>query len=172
MLAAWVLVYTTIWAATLAAATIVAVAGVPLSAPIRAALDLTLTRAHNRPASVAHTLALAAHNTPIAAWPLLLGLARIENSRRARRAADIVVLACMVVNATPVGAALGAYGTRLIPYIPQLPVEWAGLALGYGSWFVQRRRTVSGQERLRMLGLLILVLVLAAALETYAVPHR
>jgi hypothetical protein len=115
---------------------------------------------------------LAAHNIPIAAWPLLLGLLVGLSDGRARRAADVVVLACVLVNTVPVGAALGAYGAQLIPFIPQLPVEWAGLAVGYGSWLIQRRRALSVQERLTWLALLSLVLLVAAGLEIYAVPHR
>jgi hypothetical protein len=78
----------------------------------------------------------------------------------------------MVANALPVAAALGAYGAPLMPYIPQLPVEWAGLALGYSSWLVQRERPVSRRERLAWLTLTAAVLTVAAAVETVAVPHR
>ena len=114
---------------------------------------------------------LTAHNIPIAAWPLLLGLAGAQSSRRGRTAADTLVLACMLANVVPVGAALGAYGTALLPYVPQLPLEWAGLAAGYAGWLVQRRRPLTARARLAWLAL-ICGLLAAGVLETAAVPHR
>jgi len=171
-LAAWACAYVGVWAVTLTGAAVVAVAGPRSSVAVRAALDLTLAPGRNPPPSAGHSLALAAHNIPIAAWPLLLGVARIEHSPRARRAADILVLACLLVNAAPVGAALGAYGVRLLPYVPQLPLEWAGLALGYASWLVGRRRALTARERATWLAALVVVLIAAAVVESYAVPHR
>jgi hypothetical protein len=135
-------------------------------------LGLALTPAQTPRPDLWHGLALAAHNTPIAAWPLLLGLTGAERHRLARRCGDLAVIACMVANAIPVGAALGAYGATLIPYVPQLPVEWAGLALGYSSWLVQRERPLSRRERLAWLTLIVATLAAAAAIETVAVPHR
>ncbi len=172
MAGSWVCAYAAVWASTLAAAAAVALGGGVLGALVRRTLALSLTGADNAPPTVGRMATLAAHNIPIAAWPLLLGLLVGQSDGRARRTADAVVLACVLVNTVPVGAALGAYGTQLIPFIPQLPVEWAGLAVGYGSWLIQRRRALSVQERLRWLALLSVVLLVAAALEIYAVPHR
>ncbi len=59
-----------------------------------------------------------------------------------------MLLACIIVNTLQVGAALGAYGTALLPYIPQLPLEWGGLALGASAWLVQRRRALTVSEGL------------------------
>ena len=70
------------------------------------------------------------------------------------------------------GAALGAYGARLLPYIPQLPIEWAGLALGASAWLLQRRRALTVPEGLALLALTVCVLLCAAVIETVAVPHR
>jgi hypothetical protein len=78
----------------------------------------------------------------------------------------------VTVNILPVGAAFGAYGVSLLAYVPQLPLEWTALALGAGSWLVQRQRPLSIPEGLAC-GLMIAVLLVGAAvLETVAVPHR
>ena len=78
--------------------------------------------------------ALAAHNLPIAAWPLLLGVLGAHRHRlgpacHRRRSAGVHHR-----DTLPVGAALGAYGAALLPYLPHLPLEWAGLALGASAW--------------------------------------
>jgi hypothetical protein len=169
---AWLEAYAAIWASTLASAALLALASARLAAAVRRVLGLTLTPAGNPAPHVAHVLALAAHNLPIAAWPLLLGLTGAHRRRLARGAADSAVLACMLVNAVPVGAALGAYGSALIAYVPQLPLEWAGLALGYGGWLMQRRRALGAREGLLWLALIAAVLLAAAILETFGVPHR
>ncbi len=172
MAASWLCAYGGIWTVTLAAAGVVALAGRPLASRTRQLLGLTLTPGRNPPPHLSHVLALAAHNVPIAAWPLLLGLAGADRRTLARCAADCLVVACALVNAVPVGAALGAYGTALIAYIPQLPLEFAGLALGYGGWLIQRQRPLTARERLTWLALIVAVLLVAGALETGAVPHR
>jgi hypothetical protein len=170
--AAWLYAYTTVWIATLAAAALVALAGQPLALPVRHLLGLALTAHRNPPPRIEHVLALAAHNIPIAAWPLLLGLMGAHRHRLATHIADGVLLACIILNTLPVGAALGAYGARLLPYLPQLPLEWAGLALGASAWLVQRRRALTVPEGLGLFALIASVLLCAAVLETVAVPHR
>jgi len=170
--AAWLDAYTAVWTATLGPAALVALTGRALALPTRRLLGLALTAQRNPPPSVGHVLALAAHNIPIAAWPLLLGATGAHRHRLARRVADTVVLACIVANTLPVGAGLGAYGTPLLAYLPQLPLEWAGLALGASCWRVQRRRELTSRERLVWLSLNAGVLLCAAAIETVVVPHR
>lgn len=166
---AWALAYAALWAGTLAAAALVALAGHTLTAPVKATLALRLT-ATSQPRA-GRALALAAHNIPIACWPLLLGLGP-RRSPRTRAALDALIGACALANTITVGAALGAYGSALIPYIPQLPLEWAGLAGGYGAWLIERARPLRGSERLALLSATVALLALAAASETYAVPHR
>ncbi len=115
---------------------------------------------------------MAAHNVPIASWPLLLGVVGAHKHRLGRRLADAALLAWIIINTMPVGAALGTYGLTPLPYLPQLPLEWAGLALGLGAWSVQRRHPLTIPDGLALLGLIVLVLVTAAAFEVIAVPHR
>jgi hypothetical protein len=170
--AAWLHAYAAVWIATLVPAGLIALAGRTLALPARHLLGLALTAQHNPPPHIEHVLALAAHNIPIAAWPLLLGLTGAHRHRLAMRVADGVLLACIILNTLPVGAALGAYGTAVLPYIPQLPLEWGGLALGASAWLTQRRRPLTVPEALGLLALTAGVLLCAAALETVAVPHR
>ena len=169
---AWLCAYAAVWTATLVAAVLVALAGRALALPVRQLLGLTLTAHHNPPPRIGHILALAAHNIPIASWPLLLGLMGAHRHRLATHIADGVLLACIILNTLPVGAALGAYGAPLLPYIPQLPLEWAGLALGTSGWLLQRRRALTVAEGLGLFALTGGVLLCAAVLETVAVPHR
>lgn len=159
----------TLWAITLTAASLTAVL---VAKRVRGLMDLALTATRNPPPSAEHVFALAAHNLPICAWPLLLGSLRIGDESPWRRVTDIGVAVCALVNVMPAAAALGGYGWALVPYVPQLPVEWAALAVGCGSWILERRRSLSRSERLKLLGVLTLLLLAAAALETCAVPHR
>jgi hypothetical protein len=170
--AAWLSAYAAVWAVTLTAAALVALAGRPLEVPVRRLLRLALTAHGNPSPGAAHVLALATHNIPIASWPLLLGAIGAHRSRPARRVADSLVAAHIALNALPVGAALGAYGAALLPYVPQLPVEWAGLTLGAGGWLIQRRRALTVGEGTAVFALITAVLLGAAVLETVAVPHR
>jgi hypothetical protein len=169
---AWLKAYGATWAVTVVAAALVAVAGRPAISLTRRTLALRLSAQGNPPPHLAGVLALTAHNVPIAAWPVLIGLTGADRHKLSRHLADLAVLACIVLNCAPVGAALTAYGGTVIAYVPQLPLEWAGLALGASSWLVQRRRSLSSAERLLWLGMTTGVLLGAAALETFAVPHR
>jgi hypothetical protein len=169
---AWLRAYTAIWTATLGFAALVALAGQPLTSITRQLLGLRLTPDRNPPPHIEHVLALAAHNIPIFAWPLLLGVTGAHRDPLSRRAADTLLLACVMVNTLQVGAALGAYGTALLPYVSNVPVEWAGLALGASSWLVQRRRALSVREGIVWLVLTAGALLCAATLETVAVAHQ
>lgn len=169
---AWIGAYGTIWVTTLTSAVIVALSGASVRTLVRHLLGLHLERGWNPAPSIARFLALVAHNVPIAAWPLLLGVVGAHHHRLARRFADILVVACMIVNVVPVGAALGATGAALLRYVPQLPFEWAGLAFGASAWLVQRKRAFAPSEALSVLAVIVVVLLVAGALETVAVPHH
>jgi hypothetical protein len=170
--AAWPRAYGAIWLATLGSALLVALLGAGAKARVRGLLGLRPDPGRNAPPGLGHILALAAHNLPIAAWPVLLGVLGAHHHRIAQRIADTAVAACILVNTLPVGAALGAYGARLLAYIPQLPLEWAGLAVGASAWLLQRRRPLAMAEGLMLTALTAAVLLCAGVLETVAVPHR
>ncbi len=115
---------------------------------------------------------LASHNIPIFSWPLLLGAFGAHRSRFQIRIADGLLAACIFVNTAQVGVGLAAYGWALLPYLPQVPLEWAAAALGVSAWLVQRRRALTVREGFAVFALIVVVLVGAAVLETVAVPHR
>lgn len=166
----WLCVYAGIWTLTLVLAAGAAVGTVGVRASVRHLLGLTL---EPDPApQLGHVLDLAAHNIPIVSWPLLLGVMGGHRSRLIRGFFDAMVGAWVFANALPVGAALGAYGTVLLPYVPQLPLEWGGLALGACGWLAQRREALSLREALGLFALIVGVVVCAAVVETVAVPHR
>jgi hypothetical protein len=171
---AWLRAYTAIWVGMLAFAAIVALTGPTLAILAHEHARLALSPQRTPPPSAGHVLILLALNLPVAAWPLLLGVIDAHRHRLSRRLTDALLVACFARNVLWVGAAIGTYGAALLPYIPQLPLEWAGLALGASSWLVQRRRPliVPLHERLVWLALTAGVLLCAAVLETVAVPHQ
>ena len=167
---AWLVVLALLWALTLLAdLTTTAIA--PLAEAARELLTLRLVPTTNPPPSLGRVLAIAAHNIETAGWPLLLPLLDAQRRRWSRALADIAVVANLAVNAILVGLALGAYDARLLAYVPQLPLEWAGLAVAPADWWLRRTDFARG-PRLVPLIALVLLLGLAALLETVCVPHR
>jgi hypothetical protein len=165
---AWIRTYTWVWLQT----AVFAAGGSALGDPTRHSLNLTLSARTNPPPSVGRALELVAHNLPVAAWPLLLGVAGAHRHRLTRTLGDCALLASITLNTLLVGVAIGAYGPRLAPYVPQLPVEWAALALGAASWLAHRHSPPTVPGGLRRLALIALLLVISAALETVVAPHR
>jgi hypothetical protein len=161
--------YVALWAATLLAAALTSLFA-PGSA--RALLSLRLSPALTPAPSLARMLALAGHNLPIAVWPTLLPLLVRGSGRRAHRGADAIVIACVLVNVIPVGAALGGYGGALLPFTPQLPLEWGALSVGYGSWLYTRNGPRDASASWRLRGVVLALTLAAAAVETFAVPHN
>jgi hypothetical protein len=169
---AWIACCSLVWALTLAGAAATRLADRGLRGQIRALLELP-PRLRPAPApQLAHLLPLAAHNVPIAAWPLLLAAAGAHRNRIARRGGDVLLAAALIANTLPVGAALALDGTRLLAYLPQLPLEWATLAFGAAGWVRQRRRPLSASQGLCVFALIAALTLAAAAIETTAVPHR
>jgi hypothetical protein len=171
LLRAWLGAYSAIWAATFGASLTVAVVG-PLQGPVRDVLGLRLQADRTPAPGLGHVFVLSAHNLPVAAWPVLLGIAGAHRQEVARHLADALMAGCTAVNLLPVGAALGAYGPALLPYIPQLLFEWAALALGASAWLLQRRQALTARQAAALLTLTASVLICAATVETVAVPHE
>ena len=167
----WAAMYAAIWTITLAAAVVAAIGTATTAFTIRL-LGLMLTPPARR-------------SQPLGgSWGWRLTTSRSPHGRccsatRARatgRAPDASRTsswaASLLANVLPVGAAIGAYGGALVAYIPQLPLEWAGLAVGYAAWVAQRGRPVGVRERTGWLAVITVLMVGAAMLETLAVPHR
>lgn len=128
-------VYVALWAALVAGWAAASV--LPgLDAGVRAHLDLEM--ADVSPPSIDVVAALAVHNASIALWPLAGIAIDLHNSRLARLL-DIFLAATLAGNAAIIGMALSAYGARLLPFLPHLPLELLGLALPAAAWAAGRR---------------------------------
>lgn len=120
--------------------------------------------------TIADALSILATNLRLLAVPCALALLGFQRGRRAQGFGDLVVGAVVTLNALRVGLALGRYGTELIPYVPQLPIEWLALALSASTWMTARRGTQPLQLRTPVL-LTLLAAVSAAAIEVLLTPH-
>jgi hypothetical protein len=169
---AFALAYAGVWAATLSGWIALELLGEGAKAGARSLIGARPDASAGPEPRLCHVLALAAHNLPIAAWPLLLSVVVAHRQRLQRLCADALLAVVLIVNTAPVGAALAVYGTRLVVFIPQLPLEWAALSLGAASWLSQRNRPLTPRQGLTMLGVIAALVTVAAALETLAVPHR
>ncbi|HEV3072148.1 MAG TPA: hypothetical protein VGY76_12075 [Solirubrobacteraceae bacterium] len=169
---AWLAEYAATWIVTLVPAALLAIDLARLNGLVRHVLGASLNPQRNPPPNIGHVLALLAHNLPLAAWPLLLGVVGAHRRHLARQITDTVVATWLTANVLPVGAALGAYGSPMLRYLPQVPFEWAALALGASAWLLQRRHPLTVGEGAALFALIAGALLCAAVLETVAVPHR
>jgi hypothetical protein len=138
----------------------------------RELLQLKLAAGWNPPPGIAIVLSIAANNTLHSVWPLTLGLLDLQARRWTRALADALVIANLVVPGVLVGSALGAYGPRTLSYLPHVPVELAGIAAGAAGWIIERDGPLGGRERAVGIGVSMAVLLVAASVEAYLVPHR
>jgi hypothetical protein len=115
------------------------------------------------------------NNARVLAAPFLLVVLDFPQNRLGRRAGDLIVAALTAASAIPVGIELGRWQGRLLPYLPQLPLEWAALAVAVHVWISGRSgRSGRGPTRRPMVlaGVTLTLLIAAASLETWATPHR
>jgi hypothetical protein len=157
--------YVLLWLGTLLAA----IVAIPVAGEVRSFMGLRLTTAPSGSAGMAALL--ATNNLRVAAVPLLL--AALSNGRRRWLpiVGDLVVSASLTVNVALGGKALGAYGPRLVAYLPQWPLEWGGLALALTGWRRARRGRRDACELLLLAIGASMLISFAALLETYAVPQ-
>lgn len=126
-------------------------------------------------ATPGEAIAIAVTNAQTLLAPLLLAAGRWHTSRVTRRVGDIVVAAIVIANATVIGLALGRHPIALPAYLPHLPFEDAALTAAAAAWFSRRTPSVADRppRSVAMYAALTLALtVLAAFVETYAVPHK
>jgi len=149
-------------AAIAAVAVTVRLAGA--TSTVRSSLAFEFSRP---PASLAEALAVAAGNVRLAGAILLAAL--LVGLRPAiRPALDIVVGALAGLNATTAGAALAAYGTRLLKAVAtHAPLELAAFAIAGGAYLSARRHPLDGGQLIAAAAASGLLLAVAAILETY-----
>ena len=112
---------------------------------------------------------LLLHNAVVALWPLALSALRWNLHRPTRCLADVLVAGHLVAHGLLVGNALGQAPT-LWRYLPHLPFEWLGIALPVAGWRSSRTEGVDAAVLRRLAGEALAALVVAAGLETWAVP--
>lgn len=120
--------------------------------------------------SLNELVSITATNGRVLSAPFLLALFHFPDHRRTRQLGDVFVAGVLEGNALRVGLALGRWQARLLPYVPQLPLEWLAAAVAAAAWLTLR----TGAQRQTALAYLAAVLVLvaaAAAVETLATPH-
>lgn len=111
------------------------------------------------------------HNIRVAGWPLLFAAVGTYRVRGRRRLGDSLLAIFIASNTALVGAAIAVGGSRIAPYLPHLPVEWAALATATAGWLLASRRALSRRALATLAAAFVALLAIAAALETYAVPH-
>jgi hypothetical protein len=96
------------------------------------------------------------------------GPGRVQQALRA--AGEIVLAGVVAANVLIVGAALGAYGTRMVrAMLPHGPVELAGFATAIALYLQGRHRALPTRQLLLTAAASVLLLAMAALLEALVV---
>jgi hypothetical protein len=103
---------------------------------------------------------------PFALWAL-----GFPTGRATRRIGDLIVFGLAALNTLDVGIELGRWGLRLVPYVPQLPLEWAALTVATAAWLEARTAMTTRPHMLRLALVVAALLIVAAAMETWCTPH-
>lgn len=112
------------------------------------------------PGTPGAVVGIAVHNSRAV---LALGILSVLRAKLARtRLLDLLVYLDAAVNAALVGVAFGAYGTRGVPYLTHVPMEWMAMAAALVGYSTGHRR--------HLVHALVMVM-LAAVWETYLTPQ-
>ena len=122
--------------------------------------------------SLTDALGILQNNLRVLAAPYLLGMLGFPRHRAARWAGDLLVLALTAGSTLPVGIELARWRARLLPYLPQLPVEWAALTVGLSAWLLIRTTTAPRRQVAVLAAVTVALLAVAASLETWCTPRR
>lgn len=112
---------------------------------------------------------IVVNNLRVLAAPFVLVAARFERTRASRLAGDAIVIAILAGNGIAVGLALGRWQGALIPFIPQLPVEYLAAATAAAAWLDARRHRTG--TSLRSAAATVGLTTAAAAIEVLLTPH-
>jgi hypothetical protein len=113
------------------------------------------------------------NNARVLAAPFILAAARFGATRVSRLAGDAIVATILLGNAVAVGLALGRWREALIPFVPQLPIEYLAAATAAGAWIEVRRDAslpaprVAATSAVATIGLA----AVAAAIEVLLTAH-
>jgi hypothetical protein len=155
----------TLWAITIAATALGALdPGLALHAAPHPMLRPTLEAG----------LSIFANNARSLAVPLLLVTVGLQQHPLGRRVGDLAVVIILALNGTLVGIELGRWQTQLLPYLPQLPIEWLAVGTATAAWTTSRRTTGTQTERTVLTRAALataVLLAVAAAVEVLLTPH-
>jgi hypothetical protein len=154
-------VYAGVWGCTLLGAAIGTI--VPALAP-GGRPHPTLT------GSIAEMASIAVTNARVLSAPFLLALFRFPTHRRARQLGDLLVGGILAGKALRVGLALGRWHSHLLPYVPQLPIEWIAGAVAGAAW-LNLRTGIRGRVAAAFGAAVLTFVAAAAVVEIAATPH-
>jgi hypothetical protein len=125
----------------------------------------------SHPASGRRVLTIVLTNLWHAGWPLAFAIRGVHHDIGQRRYVDRLLAATLVAQTARVGAAVALYGSALAPYLVHLPLEWDALALAGAGWLLVSRGNGSPRRIAGLVAAFVLLVVVGATIETYAVPH-
>lgn len=161
------------WAPTLSAGAVIGLTAFGIGAAV---VDPALAGSTQPHPTLTGTLAEAAgilqNNARVLSVPFLLVALGFPKSRLGRGAGDLVVAGLTVASVVPVGLELGRWQGRLLPYLPQLPLEWAALVLAVYTWIIARSGHMTVRQLAPLATVVLALLTCSACLETWATPHR
>jgi hypothetical protein len=113
------------------------------------------------------------NNVRVLAAPFILARARFGTTRVSRLAGDTIVATILAGNAITVGLALGRWRGALIPYVPQLPIEYLAAATAAAVWIEARRHASPPPWRIVVTSAATTTGLAAAAavIEVLLTPH-
>ena len=113
------------------------------------------------------------NNLRVLAAPFILAAARFGATRASRFTGDAIVATILVGNAVAVGLALGRWRSALIPFVPQLPIEYLATATAAAAWLDARRHAPPRGPQMAVAdaAATIGLTVAAAAIEVLLTPH-
>ncbi|MGI8559709.1 MAG: hypothetical protein ACR2ND_15640 [Solirubrobacteraceae bacterium] len=113
-------------------------------------------------------------NARVLSAPFLLAAFRFPFGQRSRQLGDLLVVGLLASNALRVGLALGRWQGRLIPFVPQLPLEYLAASTAATIWLDARRcgnEAPDWRTTASCAALTALLLAAAAVVEVLATPH-
>jgi hypothetical protein len=152
------------------AMTVVAIATVVvmlsgLADETRATLRFGFGGVEHSPAEVGR---IALYNARVAGGTLLCAVVAPRVEMRVRRLLFVLLATVLTCSAAAVGVAIGAYGDRAIAAIAvHLPVEFSALSVAGGAYMQACKQALHARELAATGATTGLLLVVAAALETY-----
>jgi hypothetical protein len=136
-----------------------------LGADVRADLGLQLRGWARTPAAAA---AIAATNTKLVLGVLVCAALAPRTHRLVRAAVEVVLAIVLAENAAAIGAALGAYGARLVPVVAlHLPLELTAVSIAGGVYLTARRQPLGAKTLLVAGGVCCALLGAGGLVETY-----